>query len=124
MPSTSSDPAPLVAILQGTYFALTGLWPVLHLPSFEKVTGPKTDDWLVKTVGALITVVGGTLLVTGLSGRMSADMAILGVASAGVLGAVDVFYTSSGRISRIYLADAAAEMILIAMWTAALVVGN
>ena len=27
-----------------------GLWPLLHIRSFEWVFGPKTDRWLVKTV--------------------------------------------------------------------------
>lgn len=97
IPSSSVDSSALVAILQGAYFVLTGLWPIVHFPSFEKVTGPKTDDWLVKTVGALITVVGGTLLVTGLVGRTTAETALLGVATAGVLGAVDAIYAISGE---------------------------
>ncbi len=46
---------------QGIYFA-TGLWPILNMRSFEVVTGPKRDKSLVKTVGALITAIGSTLL--------------------------------------------------------------
>jgi len=45
-----------LAIGQGLCYPLTGLWPLVSLRSFEKVTGPKADDWLVKTVGALIAV--------------------------------------------------------------------
>ena len=30
---------------QSAYYGLTGTWPILHLASFEAVTGPKTDDW-------------------------------------------------------------------------------
>jgi hypothetical protein len=44
----------LVGITQGTYYAATGLWPILWMRSFEAVTGPKQDHWLVKTVGALV----------------------------------------------------------------------
>lgn len=33
---------------QGVYFGATGLWPILHLPSFLFVTGPKIDTWLVQ----------------------------------------------------------------------------
>ena len=39
---------------EGVYFFLTGVWPVVHLPSFIAVTGPKRDLWLVRTVGLLI----------------------------------------------------------------------
>jgi hypothetical protein len=35
----------LVALVQGVYFLLTGVWPIVHLPSFLAVTGPKTDLW-------------------------------------------------------------------------------
>ena len=40
--------------IQGVYFALTGIWPLLDLSSFQWVTGPKQDLWLVQTVGAWI----------------------------------------------------------------------
>jgi hypothetical protein len=33
--------------------------------SFEAVTGPKRDDWLVKTIGGLIAMVGATLIGAG-----------------------------------------------------------
>ncbi len=46
------------ASLQGIYYVATGLWPILNMRSFEMVTGPKRDKWLVKTVGALITAIG------------------------------------------------------------------
>ena len=45
-----------LAMIQGAYFLATGIWPLLHLASFMRVTGPKTDRWLVKTVGALVAV--------------------------------------------------------------------
>lgn len=68
---------------------LTVLWSLLSIDTFQKVTGPKTDLWLVKTVG----VIGAVLGVSGLA-------------------AVDVFYVAKGRISPVYLLDAAAELAL------------
>ena len=41
-----------------------GLWPLLHISSFEKVFGPKIDRWLVKTVAGLLVVNGLTRLTT------------------------------------------------------------
>jgi hypothetical protein len=41
-----------------------GLWPLLHISSFEMVFGPKTDRWLVKTVAGLLMVNGLTQLTT------------------------------------------------------------
>ncbi|MGI9180351.1 MAG: hypothetical protein ACR2H9_07630 [Longimicrobiaceae bacterium] len=112
--------APRLALLQGAYYTATGLWPILHMRSFEQVTGPKTDDWLVKTVGGLIAVLGGTLLTSALRDAPSRDLATVAVGSAAALTAVDVIYVAQGRISRIYLLDAAVESALIAGWIAAL----
>ena len=36
---------------QGAYYVASGLWPIFHRRSFEAVTGPKKDWWLVVTVG-------------------------------------------------------------------------
>lgn len=105
-----------LAIAQGSYYVVTGIWPILHMRSFEKVTGPKTDDWLVKTVGAMITVVGGSLLISGLRDGPSDDMKLVAAGSAAALAAVDVTYVVKGRISRIYLLDAAAEVALLIGW--------
>ena len=54
-----------VARIQGVYYTATGLWPLISMKTFERVTGPKRDDWLVKTVGLLITAVGVTLIHAG-----------------------------------------------------------
>src|SRR5687767_3732081 len=49
-------------LLQGIYFLLTGVWPLVSMRTFEMVTGPKVDRWLVKTVGVLIAVIGSSLV--------------------------------------------------------------
>src|SRR4051812_30893344 len=57
----------IMAFIQGVYFFITGLWPIVHMPSFLFVSGPKTDLWLVKTVGILIVVIGSVLLAASTS---------------------------------------------------------
>ena len=47
-----------VALAHACYYLITGVWPLLSIGTFEKVTGPKTDRWLVKTVGILVGVGG------------------------------------------------------------------
>src|SRR5436190_3160854 len=97
-------PPPLVGgllALQGLYFAATGIWRLVHLASFEAVTGPKTDDWLVQTVGALITVIGAVLLLAAGRRRLSAEVALLAVGSAAALAAVDVIFVTRGVIAPI-----------------------
>ena len=38
----------------GLFNVVTGLWPVVHMPSFQAGSGPKVDRWLVRTVGGLM----------------------------------------------------------------------
>ena len=108
-----------LAWLQGLFYVATGVWPILHMPSFEGVTGPKVDDWLVKTVGLLITVIGAVLLVAARRGRIGPEVVLLAVGSAGGLAAVDMIYALSDRISDIYLMDAIAEIGLVILWIVA-----
>jgi hypothetical protein len=105
-----------LALGQGIYFFVTGIWPILHVRSFMRVTGPKRDIWLVKTVGAVISVIGITLLAGGVSGQVGVPVFLLAVLSAAALAAVDVIYVGNGTISKIYLLDAAIEVLLIAAW--------
>ena len=117
-----NDPSPWeqrLALAQGGYYVAAGLWPILHMRSFERVTGPKTDDWLVKTVGAMIAVVGGGLVYSRLRDGPSNDLQVVAVGSAAALTIVDVTYVAQGRISRIYLLDAVAELALIVGWALA-----
>ena len=79
-----------VPVLQGVYFLLTGVWPLISMRSFEAVTGPKVDRWLVKTVGVLIAVIGASLLAD--ARRPSRGATVLGAGSAAALGGVDVIY--------------------------------
>ena len=104
-----------VAAAQGIFYVVTGLWPVLHLRSFEAVTGEKTDKWLVRTTGGLIAAIGLALLT---SGRAHRTAKVLGVASAAVLAAADILAVGKRRIPRIYLADAACEVGAIGAWIA------
>jgi hypothetical protein len=108
-----------MAVLQGSFDVVTGLWPIVHLRSFEVVTGPKLEGWLVKTVGALITVIGGTLLTAGLRRRITPEVRLLGMGTAAAFTLVDIIYTSRRRISPVYLLDAVAEVALVAGWSMA-----
>jgi hypothetical protein len=102
---------------QGVFYLVTGLWPIVHYRSFAAVTGDKTDVWLVKTVGALITAVGATLLAGASRPEARATLRTLGVTSALALGLADLVYVARGTIPRVYLGDALAEAGLVAAWT-------
>src|SRR4051794_3822575 len=94
--------APHLELGQGTYYLLTGVWPLVHSRSFQAVTGPKGDLWLAKTVGSLLGVMGAVLTYAGARSRRPSEMALLAMGTAGALAAVDVVYVAKRRISRVY----------------------
>lgn len=106
----------LVAVLQGFYYFLTGVWPLIHISSFMAVTGPKEDIWLVKTVGVLVLIIGIALMGAGIKRRISFPLAFIGAGSALGLFFIDVIYVWQGVISPIYLLDAILESILVISW--------
>jgi sulfite exporter TauE/SafE len=107
-----------VLLGQGLYYFITGLWALLSMRTFEKVTGPKTDHWLVKTIGLMLVVIGLALITGGVRKTITPEKAVLGVGTAGALLGIDVFNVSIKKIPRIYLLDAVAELILIVGWIA------
>jgi hypothetical protein len=118
MPHAAPQLARAILAARGTYYLATGLWPILDRSSFEKVTGPKTDFWLVRTVGALVSAIGASMLVAAKRGDLDAQTRVLALSSAGALAAVDAGYSTSGRISKVYLLDAVVEGALAAGWLA------
>ena len=99
----------------GLFNVVTGLWPVVHMGSFEAVSGPKVDHWLVRTVGGLMAANGlAQLTARGAEQRLSAQV---GLGTSAVLAAVDVRYGATGRISRIYLLDAVVQLAWVVAWT-------
>jgi hypothetical protein len=111
---SKSSERDVATTLQGIYYLTSGLWPILHMSSFEKVTGPKRDNWLVKTVGALITAIGSTLLFSASREPRSETARSLGISTALALIGIDSIYSIRGTIPKIYLMDAAVEAAIVA----------
>lgn len=111
------DPV-LMARAHGAFNMVGGLWPLLHLRSFESIFGPKVDKWLEYTVGGLLTTVGYAQWRAGTEEDWP-HARRLGIATAGTLLAIDLIYVPKGRIKWTYLIDAAEEIALIAAWAAA-----
>ncbi|WP_457972753.1 hypothetical protein [Arthrobacter sp. D1-17] len=113
----SGDPPGLfIARVHGVFNVLNGLWPLVHMSSFETVFGPKTDKWLVRTVGGLLLVNGIAQLRTG-KGKAEVQQARrIGMGTAATLTTIDLVYVGNGTLSRMYLLDAAAEVLWITLW--------
>jgi hypothetical protein len=108
-----------LAVAQAAYYVLTGVWPLVSIRTFIRVTGPKRDLWLVRTVGVLVLVIGCVIGVAAWRGEVSPEVILLAVGSAVGLTAIDVIYVARGTIDKIYLLDAAAEVALVALWACA-----
>src|SRR3954447_19268694 len=98
----------IIAWAQAIYFIITGVWPIVHITSFMKVTGPKRDLWLVRTVGAIVTAMGVALAAAAWTQDFDFPIFLLAVGSALSLTAIDIIYVVNRSISPIYLIDAAA----------------
>jgi energy-converting hydrogenase Eha subunit E len=103
---------PLLLKLQATYYVITGVWPLISLRTFEWVTGPKVDDWLVQMVGLLAATIGVALWVGAREKQPAFAIVLLAVLSAVSFAFIDIRYALVGRISAIYLADAVVEVAL------------
>jgi hypothetical protein len=106
----------ILLLAQGIYYVISGIWPIIHMRSFLIVTGPKTDLWLVKTVGILITVIGGALVVAGMNHQTTLEILILAIGSQLALTAIDVIYVAKKQIPKIYLLDALIESGFLLGW--------
>ncbi|HEU4798986.1 MAG TPA: hypothetical protein VFS94_00010 [Gemmatimonadales bacterium] len=101
--------------VQGIYYLTSGLWPLFHMASFEAITGPKVEDWLVRMVGLLAAVIGMTLLVAVRRRNRGIEILVLAIGSALAFAAVDIRYALGGVISPLYLADAVVELGLVVL---------
>jgi hypothetical protein len=106
----------VLAVVQAIYFLVAGIWPIADIQSFIAVTGLKTDIWLVKTVGLLISISGLAILSATIRNRLTMEIILIAILTGGALSFVDIYYAWTDVISEIYLLDAAAEIFLILCW--------
>lgn len=110
-----------LARLHGTFNVVGGLWPLLHMRSFEAALGPKVDRWLVYTVAGLMVAVGASQLSCASDPASTRQARCLGLGTALTLGGVDLVYAPRGRISRNHLVDAVAEVGWLLAWASTFV---
>lgn len=103
-----------IAGIHAGYLIATGLWSLLHRPSFEAVTGRKTDYWLVRTVGGLALACGAALGASVISGRRSPEIQLLAGAQALVFMVADVH--AAAAQSPVYAGDIAVQAALSPSW--------
>jgi len=105
-----------VALGQGLFNLVGGLWPLVSLRTFERVYGPKTDDWLQRTSAGLLTAAGIDMLRSTGTPEGLRHARRTGVGTALTFLLVDLVYVPRGRISPAYLMDAAKETAWLLAW--------
>ena len=106
-----------VAQSQGLFYLTSGVWPLIHMRSFEFVLGRKNEHWLVRTVSVLLIANGISLLRTESRPAAIGAARRTGLGTATALALIDLSYAGTGRISRMYLVDALMEAGWILAWT-------
>ncbi|PKN67081.1 MAG: hypothetical protein CVU57_03800 [Deltaproteobacteria bacterium HGW-Deltaproteobacteria-15] len=107
----------MISGIQGLYYFVTGLWPIVYMDGFLAFTGPKTDLWLVRTMGLMLMVSGMVLMMAAAHRRQrSMETAALGIGVAVVLAGADIFFALTGQIPGVYLLDAAVEVLFLVLW--------
>jgi hypothetical protein len=110
-----SSVAEWVTLIQGLYYSIGGLWPLVAMWSFTAVTGPKTDLWLVRVVAALVLVIGIVFLIGALRQVLSLEIGLLMLGASLALAVIDFYYVSRGVLLPVYLADAAEETLVFVL---------
>lgn len=100
-----------IFLSQAIYYILTGLWPLVDIHSFMKVTGPKTDVWLVKMVGLLTVAIAITLFSS--YKKNNDTLSVLSITAALAYMSIDIYYYLNGTINFVYLGDALVEALII-----------
>ncbi len=105
-----------LARAQGIFNIVGGAWPLAHRRSFEAFFGPKEDEWLQQTVGALLVAAGCSQVLAANTPEGHAHARRVGLGTAASFLAIDLLYVPAGRIRWTYLLDGAAEIAWIAAW--------
>jgi len=112
---TSRRPESPVPFVQGTYYLLIGLWPVLAIDSLLAGSAADSSPWQLCAFGLAVALVGAVLLFTARRQDFT-ESAKLGVLLALALAAADVALVLKGSAPPIYLGDAAIQAAFVVWW--------
>ena len=105
-----------IPLIQGLFYLLTAVWPLIHLESFLWVTGDKTDLWLVKTVAVLLIPYSFLFLWFACNDIQIQIVHMVAVACCVLLAFIEIYYYANGTIKWVYLADAVLELVFACWW--------
>lgn len=110
---TTSDPSladrrdrwrRLLLAVQGGYYVLSGLWPLVHFRSYADAVALRVNPFQAQAFGAVIIVVGGTLIEATRKEPPGPFPTMLGAATAGALTLISLWWLPRlGTISILWL---------------------
>lgn len=104
-------------LIQGIYFLITAIWPLIDIESFMLVTGPKTDVWLVRTVSVLLIPYTLICFWIALKPRLISKIIIIIMTLMSLgLAIIELIYYLNGTIKWLYGADAVLQLIFMIWW--------
>jgi hypothetical protein len=106
-----AQPAQRAGRIQGVYYLLGGLWRLLHARSFERVAGPKADQFQTDVTAALFTAVG-TALIAG-TRKSTPRGAVLAISAPIAVAIIDLRHRQ--QIRRLFRLEAAVEIAFAAV---------
>jgi hypothetical protein len=102
--------------VQGVYTLLTALWGLVDIKSFMRVTGPKTDIWLVKTVSVLLLPITFCFFAALFLNMPFLSVSIIGIMTTAGLAAIDFYYTANRTIKWVYALDGIVDVLFLLTW--------
>lgn len=95
--------------VQGWYYLLGGIWPLVNLRSFAAVAGPKPDPFQTEVAAVLFTAAGSALLA---SSRQPHRSTVL-LSRLCALGSLYAEFRHRREIRPIFLADASLHTLVL-----------
>ena len=102
--------------IEAVYYFVTGMWGLIDIKSFMKVTGPKTDLWLVKTVALLLITASFSFAVALAANTFHWPVAVLAACYNASLAYIDFYYAEKKVISPVYIMDGIVELMFVLTW--------
>lgn len=106
----------LIPLLHGIYLMITALWALLFLNSFVKITGIKTDIWLVKTIAILLLPYSLLFMWKSTHTPKLPVVNVVAVMLCMGLTTINAYYYAEGVLGTFYMIDAWIEIFLSVWW--------
>jgi hypothetical protein len=106
------QPAQRAGRLQGGYYLLGGLWRLLHARSFERVAGPKPDQFQTDVTAALFAAVGAALIAGTVKSAPQGPARVLAISAPIAVAIID--FRHRRQIRRLFRLEAALEIAFAA----------